>query len=161
MDDKDKPGSLEDSVPPPKGAVKITLTGPDGKVKAEGVHRNLVVTAGKNYLTAWLQAASQAGKFMSYMALGTGSTAVAAGDTALQTEFSGGGYARQIGVLTNVTNTWTNTAVFGPGVATGAITEAGLFSAVTTGTMFSHLVFSAYNKQALDTITFAWTITWS
>jgi hypothetical protein len=31
-----------------------------------------VVTVGKTYLATWLAAASQAGKFMSYIALGTG-----------------------------------------------------------------------------------------
>lgn len=144
-----------------QGSVHVTLTGPDGKVKKEHTEKNLVVTAGKNYLTTWLAAASQAGKFMSYMGLGTGTTAAAAGDTALQTEVVSGGYARQVGVLSNTTNVWTNTAVFSPGVGTGAITEAGLFSAVTAGTMFAHQVFSAYNKQAGDTLTFAWSVTFS
>lgn len=144
-----------------KGSVKVTLIGPDGKIKQQHEDHNLVVTAGKNYLAAWLQAASQAGKFMSYIGLGTGTTSPASGDTALQTEFSGGGYSRSLGTLTNLNNTWTNSATFAPGNGTGAITEAGLFSAVTTGTMFARQVFSAYNKAAGDTLTVQWTVTFS
>lgn len=144
-----------------KGSVHVKLIGPDGKVKQEHTDKNLVVTAGKNYLAAWLQAASQAGKFMSYMGLGTGSAAAAAGDTALGTEMSGGGYARQVGTLSNSTNVWTNAATFAPGVGTGAITEAGLFTAVTAGTMFARQVFSTYNKQAGDTLVFTWSVTFS
>jgi hypothetical protein len=143
------------------GSVDVKLFGPDGQIKQQHKEHNLVVTVGKTYLATWLAAASQAGKFMSYMGLGTGSTAAASGDTALTTEMSGGGYARQIGVLSNSTNVWTNTATFSPGVGTGAITEAGLFSAVTTGTMFAHQVFSAYNKQAGDTLIFTWSVTFS
>jgi len=144
-----------------KGSVKVVLSGPDGQIKQQHEDHNLVVTAGKNYLAAWLQAASQAGKFMDFIGLGTGTTAAAAGDTTLQTEFSGGGYSRATGTLTNSTNTWTNSATFNPGNATGAVTEAGLFSASTVGTLFARQVFSAYNKQAGDTLTVQWTVTFS
>src|SRR5258707_181916 len=123
-----------------KGSVKVVLTGPDGVVKRQHDDHNLVVTAGKNYLAAWLQAASQAGKFMDFIGLGPGTTAAASGNTALETEFSGGGYSRGTGTLTNSTNTWTNTAIFSPGNGTGAITEAGLFSASTSGTLFARQV---------------------
>lgn len=143
------------------GSVKVVLTGPDGKIKQQHEDHNLVVTVGKTYLATWLAAASQAGKFMSFIGLGTSSTAPASGDTALGAEFSGGGYARPVGTLSSSSNVWTNTATFAPGVATGAVTEAGLFSAVTSGTLFAHQVFSVYNKQAGDTLTFAWSVTFN
>lgn len=144
-----------------KGSVKVQLIGPDGKIKQEHEDHNLIVTVGKNYLATWLAANSQAGQFMGFIGLGTGTTAPASGDTALQSEFSGGGYSRVNGTLTSSTNTWTNAATFNPGNGTGAITEAGLFSASSSGTMFAHQVFSAYNKAALDTMTVTWTITFS
>lgn len=144
-----------------KGSVKVQLFGADGKLKQSHEDHNLVVTVGKNYLTAWLQAATQAGPFMSYVGLGTGTTSPASGNTALETELAGGGYSRQQGTLTNSTNTWTNTVTFSPGNGTGALTEAGLFSASTAGTMFARQVFAAYNKAAGDTMVIAWTVTFN
>lgn len=143
------------------GSVHVQLIGPDGKVKQEHTDHNLVVTVGKSYLATWLAAASQAGEFMTYVGLGTGTSGPASGDTALQTEFSGGGYSRSDGTLSSSTNVWTNTATFAPGNGTGAVTEAGLFSASTSGTMFARQVFGVYNKAAGDTLTIVWSVTFS
>jgi hypothetical protein len=143
------------------GSVKVQLFDENGKLKQEHEDHNLIVTAGKNYLATWLAAASQSGEFMSYVGLGIGTTSPASGDTALQTEFSGGGYSRQLGTLTSSSNTWTNTVTFAPGNGTGAITEAGLFTTVTSGTMFARQVFAAYNKAAGDTLTITWTVTFN
>lgn len=143
------------------GQVNVRLFGPDGVLKQEHTDPNLVVTVGKNYLAAWLAAASQAGEFMSYIALGTGTSGPTSGDTALGTELSGGGYSRVLGTLTSAANVWTNTATFAPGNGTGAITEAGLFTASTSGTMFAHQVFPVYNKQAADTMVIVWNVTFA
>ena len=148
---------------------KLTITGrivaklfdKDGVLKDAREIKNLVVTAGKNYLATWLAAASQGGEFMSYIALGTGTNSPTSGDTALQTEFSGGGYSRVQGTLTNSTNVWQNVASFGPGNGTGAVTEAGLFSASSSGTMFARQTFSVINKAAGDTLQITWQVTFS
>jgi hypothetical protein len=144
-----------------KGSVHVRLVGPDSVTKQEHINPNLVVTVGKNALATWLAASTQSTPFMSYIALGTGTTAPSAGDTALQTEFAGGGYSRVQGTLSSSTNTLSCTSVFDPGNGTGAITEAGLFSASTTGTMFARQTFSAYNKASGDTLTITWTLTFS
>ena len=144
-----------------KGSVTHRLFDKDGNLTFEREDKNIVVTVGKNYLAAWLAAASQAGPFMSYVGLGTGTTAAAVGDTALQTEFAGGGYARVQGTLSSSGNVWQNVAVFGAGNGTGAVTEAGLFSALTSGTMMAHQVFAAYNKAAADSLQITWTLTFN
>lgn len=143
------------------GSVNVKLIGPDGNVKQEHTDHNLVVTVGKDYLAAWLAAASQPGEFMTYVGLGTDNSGPASGDTALGAEFSGGGYSRADGTLSSLSNVWTNTATFNPGNGTGAITEAGLFSASTSGTMFARQVFSVYNKAAGDTMVVVWSVTFS
>lgn len=143
------------------GSVNIKLIGPDGQVKQEHTDHNLVVTVGKSYLTTWLTAATQSTAFMSFVGLGTNSSGPTSGDTALGAEFSGGGYSRATGVLTQASNVWTNTSTFAPGNGTGAITEAGLFSASTVGTMFARQVFSVYNKAAGDTLIVAWNVTFA
>lgn len=144
-----------------KGSVRKQLFDENGILKLDQTDHNLIVTVGKNFLAAWIAAASQSGEFMSYVGLGTGNTAPTIGDTALQTELSGGGYSRQIGTLTSSTNTWQNVDTFGPGNGTGALTEAGLFSTVTSGTMFARQVFSTVNKLSGDTLIVTWQVTFS
>lgn len=143
------------------GSVNIKLIGPDGVIKQEHTDHNLVVTVGKNYLAAWLAAATQSTEFMTFVGLGTNSSGPSSGDTTLGAELSGGGYSRSDGTLSSSTNVWTNTATFSPGNGTGAITEAGLFSASTSGTMFARQVFSVYNKAAGDTMVIVWSVTFS
>ena len=114
---------------------------------------NLVVTAGKGYVASRMKDTTATA--MSHMAIGTGSTAAAAGDTALGTES-----ARTALTSTTVTN---NEVVyvdtFGAGTGTGAITEAGVFNASSGGTMLCRTVFSVVNKGADDSMTITWTVT--
>jgi hypothetical protein len=143
------------------GSVKVQLFDENGNLKQEHEDHNLIVTIGKSYLATWLAAASQAGPFMSYIALGTGTSGPSASDTTLGSELTGGGNVRVQGTLTPSSNTWNNSATFAPGNGTGAVTEAGLFSDVTAGTMFARQVFAVYNKAAGDTLTISWTVTLS
>jgi hypothetical protein len=139
------------------GFISIKLFDKDGNLKDQRDIKNVVVTVGKNYLAAWLAAASQAGYFMQYIGLGTGTNAAVAGDTALQTELA----TRVAGTLSSSTNVWQNVAVFGAGVDTGAISEAGLFSAGAAGTLFARQVFSVINKAAGDSLQVTWQVTFS
>lgn len=114
---------------------------------------NLVVTTGKNYVASRMKDATATA--MSHMAIGTGSTAAAAGDTALGSES-----ARTALTSTTVTNNevaYVDT--FAAGTGTGAITEAGLFNASSAGTMLCRTVFSVVNKGADDSMTITWTVT--
>lgn len=138
-----------------KGHIAIKVTGADGTVKHQMEKDNVVVTVGKTYLAAWLAAASQADKFMSYVDLGSGSTAAAAADTIMQTSLG----ARVIGTLSSTSNTWQNVSTFAAGASTGTVAEAGLFSASTAGTMLAHQVFTGIPKGADDSLELTWTIT--
>ena len=113
---------------------------------------NLVVTAGKNYVADRMKNNSTV---MGYMAVGTGTTAAAASDTTLASE-------SDRNALTSTTVTNNEVAYVGTwaaGDASVAITEAGLFSASSGGTMLARTVFSAVNKGASDSLTITWTIT--
>lgn len=140
-----------------KGRVEITLTGPDGKVKQHEVRDNLVVTVGKTYLAAWLAAASQADYFMSWIGIGEGTTSPLVSDTDLEDPLP----TRLQASLGSSSNQRTATVTFGAGVDTGAVTEAGLFSEEVAGTLFSRVVFGVYNKEAGDSLSFIWTISFS
>jgi len=139
------------------GHISLKLFGPGGDLKETREIKNVVVTAGKNFLANWLTGATQADYFMRYLSLGTGTNAASASDTTLQTELS----ARVAGTLTNSTNVWQNQATFGAGTDTGAITEAGIFSASSSGTMFARQVFAVVNKAAGDSLQLTWQVTFS
>lgn len=90
---------------------------------------------------------------------GIGTTAAAVTDTALVTESApttAGGRTVGTETRTTVTNTNDNYQVAGTVTAGSslAITEAGLFDAVTTGNMLIRSVFSAVNVVSGDSIAF-------
>lgn len=134
------------------GKVHVTLTNERGEV-IEQRATNLVVTTGKNF-TASRMVDTTSG-VMSHMAIGAGTTAAAAGDTALGSEL--GRVALTASTSTN--NVVTYTATFGVGVGTGAVTEAGILNASSAGTMLCRVVFDVVNKGANDTMAITWTVT--
>lgn len=114
---------------------------------------NLVVTTGKNFVASRIKDTTDAA--MSHMAIGSGTTAAAAGDTALGTELD-----RQALTSTTVTNnTVTYVATFGAGDGTGAVTEAGLLNASSSGSLLCRTVFSVVNKSSTDSMTITWVVT--
>jgi hypothetical protein len=138
-----------------KGALVITLYDAQGIVKEERRINNLVTSVGKAYIAGMLGPTPPAA--MDYMGVGTGVTPPAIGDTVLQTEI--GTRALLTVTQTGGTPTVTYAATFGPGNGTGALTEAGLFNALTVGTMMAHTTFASVNKAASDTITITWSLT--
>jgi len=92
---------------------------------------------------------------MSYMAIGTGTSSPADGDTTLGTQT---GRVALSGALQE-NNSITYTATFPAGTGTGAITEAGILNALSGGTMLCRTVFPVVNKQAGDTIAVTWKVT--
>lgn len=114
--------------------------------------KNLVVTAGKNWVADRM---NDANTVMTHMAVGTGTTAAAAGDTTLVTEND-----RNALTSTTVTgNAIAYVATWAAGDGTAALTEAGLFDAASAGDMLARTVFSVVNKGAADSMTITWTIT--
>ena len=113
---------------------------------------NLVVTDGKEYVASRMKDTSKSS--MSHMGIGTGSTAAAAGDSAL-----GGQVDRNALTSTTVSGSAvTYVATFGAGEGTGAITEAGLFNASSAGDMLCRTVFAVVNKGASDSMTITWAV---
>ena len=131
-----------------KGKLAISLNG-DVVQEVD----NLVVTAGKGYVASRMKDASTTA--MSHMAIGSGSTAAAAGNTALGSELG-----RVSLTSTNVSGAVvTNVATFAAGTGTGAVTEAALLNASSSGTMLCRTVFSVVNKGSADSMTITWTVT--
>lgn len=136
-----------------RGDVALVLRDKDGNIKDERLIENLIVDTGLNFICDRMKDDETA---MTHMALGSGSTAAAAGDTTLGSQL-GSREALDSSTVTN--NQIVYVASFEAGDATGAVTEAGIFNASTGGTMLCRTVFSVVNKAADDTLTVNWTIT--
>ena len=131
-----------------KGKLAISL---NGKIIQEV--DNLVVTAGKGYVASRMKDTTATA--MSHMAIGSGSTAAAASDTAL---------GNQLGRVALTSTTVSNAVVtyvasFPAGTGTGAVTAAAILNASSGGTMLCRTVFSVVNKGAQDSMTVTWTVT--
>ena len=135
------------------GSLRVVVTGSDGKVKEEHDFKNLVVTVGKNFVASRI--VGVAANVMSHMAVGSGTTAAAIGDTTLGSELG----RVALATSTATTNVVTYTATFSAGTGTGAVTEAGIFNAASAGTMLCRTVFSVVNKGVDDALSITWTIT--
>ena len=131
-----------------KGKLAISL---NGQVVREV--DNIVVTAGKGYVASRMKDATATA--MSHMAIGSGTTNPAASDTALETEL-GRVALTSTAVSSNVV---TYTATFAAGTGTGAVTEAGILNASSSGTLLCRTEFSVVNKGSSDSMTITWTVT--
>lgn len=118
---------------------------------------NKVVTVGKQLVAANLQGGTV--NPVTYMALGTGTTDSEAdvGDTGLETEIDRNALKTSGGAVNGAVVTYE--AEWVPGDGTGAITEAGLFTAESGGTMLARTCFPVVNKGVDDTITIVWDVT--
>jgi hypothetical protein len=142
-----------------RGNVGIVLRGPDGSIKDHRNIRNLVVDTGLGFIASRMTGTAKG--VMSHMALGSGTTAAAAGQTdmiailgtreALDTTAIKGSNLEKVEYVSS----------FEPGDATGAVTEAGIFNASSGGDMLCRTTFAVVNKGPDDTMTVTWTITLS
>lgn len=133
--------------------VHIVLRGPDGKIKHESVH-NTVTTAGKAGAADQILESPTLAK-PGWMAIGTGSPAA----TLLGTEIDRNALTSKTrsGAVVTMVGDWA------AGDGTGAITEAGIFDVATANTvnMWMSASFSVINKDALDTLSITWTLTFA
>lgn len=137
------------------GLVRVELVSAEGELVWREEVSNLIVDAGKNQIAQRMIDTSVAAP--SHMAVGTGVTAPAAGDTTLGTELDRNALTSNTrsGKVETLVGTWA------AGDATNAaISEAGIFNAASVGTLTARATFTAINKGASDTLTITWTITY-
>jgi len=143
-----------------RGDLQIQVVGKDGKIKESREEKNLVVNTGLGFIASRMEGVSS--DVMSHMAVGSGTTAAAAGDTDLESML---GAREEMDTTTANGSAGNGTVVyvssFEAGDGTGAVTEAGIFNAATGGDMLCRTVFPVVNKSADDTLSITWTITLS
>jgi hypothetical protein len=136
-----------------KGNLEVILLDQNGNQKDYRKIENVVVAVGKQIIAARLVGNTIA--IPSHMAVGTDSTAAATGQTAL-----GGELGRVVLDSTaRASNVLTYVATFPPGTGTGALTEAAILNAATTGNMLCRTTFSVVNKAVGDSIVITWNVT--
>ena len=125
----------------------------DGEVIAQRRFANLIVNAGKAEVAALLGGIT-GGVAFGYLAVGTGTVAPAATDTALGAEITTGGLARAASANTQVTTTVTNDTLQmvkeWTASASHAVTEAGAFNDASAGDMLCRQTFAAINLVSAD-----------
>lgn len=135
------------------GRLIIEVFDKDGNVKDKREIDNLVVAVGKTFIASRMVGATA--NVMSHMAIGSGTTAAASGDTTLGTELG----RVSLSSSTSSGAVATYVASFPAGTGTGAVTEAGILNAGSAGTLLARTVFSVVNKGADDAMSITWAIT--
>lgn len=133
-----------------KLTTEITLRGADGRIKDRRTIHNTVTTPGKNGAADQWLASPTLGK-PTHMGVGTGTPS----GTALGTELDRNALTsktRSNAVVTMVGD-------WAAGDGTGALTEAGIFDASSSGNMWASSTFSVINKGASDALSITWTLT--
>lgn len=144
------------------GSYHFEIKDKDGNVRDAWDVKNLVVTAGKGLITSRLGQSSDA--VAAYIALGTSSTAVAAGQTALQAETSATGLGRALGTFSQATTTTTNdtfqlTKTFtNSSAGSVAVEEVGVFNASSGGTMLSRALTGTKTIAVSEQISITYTL---
>lgn len=115
--------------------------------------QDLIVTTGRVYLAKRISAGDTVASAMAHVAIGTGSTGAALGDTALGNEVIRKASAINSTLLN--TNVWSIVATFGgfaDSITSAQITEAGVFNHASSGqgTMFQRVTFSAVTLANSD-----------
>lgn len=116
---------------------------------------NLVTNAGKAGVASRINGAGSEAAF-TYIAIGIGTTAAAAGDTALQTEITTNGGQRAAATAsrttTDVTNDTARLVLTFNFTGSFAVTEAGALNASSSGVLLNRQVFSAVNVASGDSL---------
>jgi hypothetical protein len=139
------------------GQLNIVLKDKTGTVKEQREVKNLVVDTGLAFIISRMTGTSKA--VMSHMALGSGTTAAAAGQTDLVSVLGAREALDSTTIAGNNNEKVVYVSSFEAGDGTGAVTEAGIFNASSSGDMLCRTVFSVVNKAADDTLSVTWTIT--
>jgi hypothetical protein len=138
-------------------ALSVQVHRADGTIEQYGVvSRRIVTTAGVNWLATTFTNTVEP-ETLNFHDCGTGTTAEAIGQTTLVTPY-GGSRATGTQSTPGSTNIYRSVGTISF-TSTLAITEHGMFTASTVGTLFDRSVFAAINVGNGDSIQFTWELT--
>lgn len=143
-----------------RGAIQMALLDPQGRIVAERKIENLAVTVGRAWILGQLETVNQAtAQTISYLAIGSVTTAPTTADTALGAEVT------RANILTFVTTgltanppSWQAQVSFATNVANTTLAEVGLFNSASVGTMIAHATFTSFVKATSNTLAISYTL---
>ena len=144
-----------------RGRMELALYGPDGKMVPGSYVRNdnVVVTSGRSWVLSRIMSQGSDTNTISYIEVGTSTTAPATGDTALGSASLRIAISTFItGGLTNNPPSWQAQCTFATNQANTTLGEVGLFNSSAAGTMLSHVTFATINKTTSNTLAISYTI---
>lgn len=143
-----------------RGAIQMALLDPQGRILLERKFENLAVTVGRAWILGQLETVNQAtAQTISYLAIGSVTTAPTTADTAL------GGEVTRANILTFITTgltvsppSWQAQVSFATNVANTTLGEVGLFNSTAGGTMIAHATFTSFVKATSNTLAISYTL---
>lgn len=142
-----------------RGCIEMQLQDIHGRPVGNRVSLNTVVTAGRRWVLSRLKSTSPATEQISHIAVGTGTTAPATGNTALGSETT------RIAISAFTTTgldsnppSWRAECQFATNEGNTTLGEAGLFNSSSSGTMLSRVTFTTINKTTSNTLAVSYTI---
>lgn len=137
------------------GLIEITVRDRFGAIKETRSLRNLIVDAGLAGLASRINGNGSEAAF-TYLAVGTGTTAVDHEDTTLETEITDSGLARASATAsrttTNVANDTAKLSKTWSVSGSKAVTEVGALNADANGTLLGRQTFAAVNVADGDSL---------
>lgn len=134
----------------------------NGELVHEDEIKNLVVTNGKNYISAKLANDNSEGTAITHMGIGTNNTVPVVGNTALGIPLTPrqalSSTAHTVGNNYSEFTAAFNGATYAPST-TVYVSEAGLFTDIASGIMICRTTFGAFPLTSSDIVAITWRLT--
>lgn len=143
-----------------RGALRIALCDPTGKIIKEQLINNTVVTTGRVFVLKQLESTDIAtARTISHLAIGSGLVAPSTANTALGNEVTRGAISSfDTTNLTANPPSWQAQISFATNEANTTLGEAGLFNSSAAGTMLARATFASFVKATSNTLAISYTI---
>jgi hypothetical protein len=143
-----------------RGALRIALKDPDGKILEERIINNLIVLGGRSWVLGQLETTNQVtSQSVSYMGIGSGTVAPVTGNTGLGLEVTRKAIAAfDTTLLTANPPSWTAQCTFATNEANTTLGEVALFNSSAVGTMLNRATFASFVKATSNTLAISFTI---
>lgn len=143
-----------------RGALRLALKDPDGKILEERIINNLIVLGGRSWVLGQLNSVNQQPtQLISHMGIGSGTIAPVTGNTALGNEVTRRAIAAfDTTQLTANPPSWTAQCTFATNEANTTLGEVAMFNSNVIGTMLNRATFASFVKATSNTLAISFTI---
>ena len=143
-----------------RGALRIALLDPEGKILQERIINNLIVLGGRSWVLGQLETTNQVtSQTVSHMGIGSGTVAPVTGNTGLGNEVTRRAIASfDTSQLTANPPSWTAQCTFATNEANTTLGEVAMFNSNAVGTMLNRATFASFVKATSNTLAISFTI---